>query len=292
LLFLVLVLLVDRVVAAVLVSGLRRYHGLDRQASVLCIGHSRTILGVDRAALEQRLGLPVVKYAVNGAGVDDRFAMIRHYVGLHPGVRHVLYDVDAFTFARVKLNANAHRLFEPFASDAVIGAHVDEVRGKADKIIGDILHTTRFEEVTLALAIRGLLGSEHNLKVGQVDTARLEARLKSGQYRAPGITSAAVGTLGKTSQWLAERGVVLWLIDMPTMDLVNRYHAEEQVDVRLTFKRLADAAPSVYYLDLHAWGEDRHELFYDGIHLNRLGRAALTTMLAATLQAEAGGIQP
>ncbi len=284
LLFGLLLLMADRLAAGALEWGLRRYHGLDRPARVLCVGHSRTILGLDPVQLADELGQTVARYAVNGATLRDRFAMLRHYLALHPGVTDVLYDVDAFTFRDGALSSNSYRLFEPFAGDPVMGDYVRELQdGPRDRLPGALLHTTRFEEVTLALALRGLVGAGQNLKVGALDIERLERRIATGQFRRPGFEPGAVDAFEEMVDWVRGHGVRLWLIDMPAVARVNDYHADTQRTVREVFTRLAAADEGVRYIDLHRTGESRYELFYDGIHLNAGGREFLTGLVGKAM---------
>lgn len=49
--FLLVIFLLDYGICAFLDVGLRRYFGLDKPAQVVCVGHSRTILGIDETLL-------------------------------------------------------------------------------------------------------------------------------------------------------------------------------------------------------------------------------------------------
>src|SRR5262245_53844805 len=93
LLLLVLFLVLDRIAGWILLHGLERYYGMDVPAQVLCVGHSHTVLGIDKVELEQALGVPVAKFAVEGANTSDRLVMIRYYLKRQPNsVRAVVYD--------------------------------------------------------------------------------------------------------------------------------------------------------------------------------------------------------
>ena len=92
----------------VLQKGLERYVGLDRNATILCVGHSRTVLGIDDRQLERELGVSVAKYVLNGVNARDRLAMIRHYFVKYPkSVKVVVYDVARSPFP-TKASAPIH----------------------------------------------------------------------------------------------------------------------------------------------------------------------------------------
>jgi len=97
-LFVAILLLLDYALGAVLTYGLKRYFGIHGNAPVLCVGHSRMVLGTDAEILEQALGVPVAKYTIRGANAADRFAMIRHFLTEHLDVRVILYDVESTSF--------------------------------------------------------------------------------------------------------------------------------------------------------------------------------------------------
>ncbi len=82
--FLVILFLSDQIAGGFLRMGLDRYFGLDVPARILCVGHSHSVLGIDKIALEKELHTPVSKYARQGADASDRLAMIRHYLAVHP----------------------------------------------------------------------------------------------------------------------------------------------------------------------------------------------------------------
>ena len=97
--FLLILFVADRLAAMVLLDGVEKYFGLDQPAPVLLVGHSHTVLGIDKEGLEEKLGVRVAKYARQGANLRDRLAMIRQYVHKFPDSVHtIVYDVDAHLF--------------------------------------------------------------------------------------------------------------------------------------------------------------------------------------------------
>lgn len=287
LLFVFALALVDRGLGMLLEQGLRRYYGLDQPADVVCIGHSRTVLGIDEVRLGERLGVRIAKYAVQGATTADREAMVAHYRFLHPGVRLVLYDVEASTFADDGLSANSYRLFYPFMDDAPMRAHLWRQRADlAEYGLRRLVWTARYEDATLALAVRGWFGLRGNLKTGTVDLQRVETRLRTGKVRPVRIDAANLARFRGLAEALDAAGIDLVLIEMPTVDLVNARQTEAREEVAREFAALAARLPHVRYLDLHAALATRHDLFHDEIHLNATGKHVFTEHLADQLALE------
>ncbi len=284
LVFGLVLLLADRALDAFLAQNLRRYYGLDRPADVVCIGHSRTVLGIDEARLGERLGWRVAKYAVQGVGTADRAAMLRHALDLHPGIDLVVYDVEPALFADAGLSANAYRLFYPFMDAPALAAHVRRYAGDPGEVrLRTWIRTLRYEEATLALALRGALNRRGNLKTQPLDPRRLEARLRAGKLRPARVDPENWRTFEALVAEVAATGRTLVLVDMPTVDQVNTLQADAARVIRTRLAALADAHPRVYYLDLHAAFESQYALFHDEIHLNTAGKAAFTERLARAL---------
>ena len=72
----VLVFIIDRFLAAFLKEGLSQYFGLNQSAEILSVGHSHSVLGIDKKSVENELGIIMAKYARSGANLRDRKAMI------------------------------------------------------------------------------------------------------------------------------------------------------------------------------------------------------------------------
>ena len=278
--------LLDRGGAAFLQKGLDRYYGLDRGAAVLCVGHSHTMLGIDGQRLEQGLGVPVAKYAVNGANACDRLAMIRHYLGRQPGaVRLVVYDVDDHTFTGEGLSSNSYRLFFPYLDNPDIARYLKDSVGSWEEYgVRRLLTLLRYNSVTLNLALRGTLGRYDNFKTGRVDIAALRNDLAAG--RRPPITMQRpmVDAFAETVRLLRTQGVQLVLCYIPTLDLVNDADRIRHEQVLEIFKDYQAHDSGITFLDYNPAFASRYELFYDPIHLNREGQKKVTEQALTDLR--------
>jgi len=283
--FLAVLLILDRIIGSVLEHGLRRYYGLERPAEIFIIGHSRAVLGIDEVRLGEALGLRVAKYAVQGATTADRAAMVRHALSLHPGARAVLYDVEAASFADDVLSEGSYRLFYPFIADAVMRDHLRaHAASPLEFAIRHYVWTARWEETTFALAWRGGFNRRENLKPGPLDRARLDGKIRAGRIRPARLEPANRRAFLELAEELRAAGVLLILVDMPTVDTVNALHGAAGDDIRRHFTALAAASPSVRYLDFHTAFTARDDLFHDDIHLSAPGKDAFTALLATSLR--------
>jgi hypothetical protein len=175
--------------------GLRRYYGKDGKVDVLCIGHSRTVLGIDAEILSRATGLKVAKYAVNGANIVDRDAMIRQFLSEHPEVRLIIYDVEASTFSSDGLSSNSYRLFLPFLDNPEMRAYLEkQSKSPSELMLKRIFRTARYDEVTFSLALRGLFGMNRNLKYGRFDEGRAKRWIEKGKNRPVTIDSKSYRT--------------------------------------------------------------------------------------------------
>jgi hypothetical protein len=285
-LLVVLFLAVDRGVGLFLTSGLKTYYGLDRPAEILCIGHSQTVLGIDKVELEKRLGMKVAKYAVEGANTADRFVMLRHYLSEHPkSVRAVLMGVDAHLFAGAGLSSASYTLLFPFIDDPEVRPYIKaNCKTGFEYWLRRVLMSTRFGEMPLSLAIRGHTRNWANLKFGKVNIPNLEKDIGDGRFRRIAFVADNLRVFAQTLRYARERDIQVVLVYIPTVDVLN--HVEPQLHRKAVsiFQSYAAADPGIVFLDYNQDYENRHELFFDSIHLNPQGQDLVTNRLAADLR--------
>lgn len=285
--FCVLLLIVDRAGDAVLQKGLQSYYGLGEACSIVCVGHSRTVLGIDACLLGQRLNRPVAKYAVPGVTIRDRLAMIRHFLATaNAPTEVVLYDVSGYTFDDTGLSSNSFELFLPFLSEPEIGPYTAAAcPSPLELALCRVMRLPRYNETTLALAARGLFNIRDNFKQNAVDLQAVTRRIETGRFQRLRVLPGGLDTFRETVELLAANDVRLALVYLPSIDLLNDVDRPAHDAVLDIFKHIADQHPHVVFLDYNRCFEHRHELFADGIHLNRHGQQIVTAQLADDLQA-------
>jgi hypothetical protein len=276
----------DRLFSRILERGLERGYGLDQPADVLCVGHSHTALGIDQRSLAEGLGLRVAKYAMPGANVADRLAMIRHYVETHPsGVKLVVYDVDAHTFTGSGLSANSYSLFYPFMDCPSVKSYVRQNAPTTAYQIRRFVKLARFDLDACNASIRGWTRSDANLKRGLVDVERLHRSIDQGDVRRISFDPECFDQFERTLEFLQQREIPCVLLYIPTIDVLNEAEPEKHAEAIRLFQTYTARFRHVAFLDYNASFSHRHELFYDAVHLNPAGRALVTERLAADLKA-------
>jgi hypothetical protein len=285
--FVAILFCLDRLIGKAAERGLDRYFGMDRDAAVLLVGHSKTILGLDDAALEHELAIPVAKYAMNGANIFDREIMVRHFFSQHPGqVKLVVYDVDGFTLNQGNLSANSYRLFYPYMDDPQVASYVRaNDPSVADYYIRKLLPSTRYDETSLWLSLRGHFGFGENLKRGTVDLARLRARMARGQQQRPAIQLHSLAAFDRTISYIRSTGARVLLIYLPVVDVLNDADREGEARTIGIYEQYASRDAGVLFWNYSKQYESKHELFMDGIHLNQAGQSGVTSRLSAELAA-------
>ena len=278
--FMLLLAVLDWGIGSILEKGMRRYFGMDRKVDILCVGHSRTVLGIDAQLLERQTGLKVAKYAVNGANIVDRDAMIRQFLHEHPEVRLIIYDVEASTFSHDGLSSNSYQLFWPFMSNPQIRAYIKtQCPSESEFLVKSIIKTSRYNEVTFFMALRGLMGMNRNLKYGRFDEQRAKRWIEKGKNRLVRIDRQSLKVFLSTMDYVNTQNVKILLIDMPNAELLNKKEYPESLKVKEIFKNLCAYYRTLLYLDLSTTYENNYDLFYDPIHLNAKGQKTITNAI-------------
>ena len=283
--FVILFLTFDRLAAKFLEEGLDRNFGLDEPAKILCLGNSRSALGIDKPLLEKELGFPVAKYARNGANIADRLAMMKQYVESQPSsVKILVYDVDAHIFTGKGLSLNSYTLFYPFMDSSSIDAYVHEYASFYDYGIRHLLKLRRFDLETCNLSLRGWLRKYDNLKSGSVDMERLKKEFDNGQIRHISFDEENILCFEQTLRFALEKGIYVVLLNIPTVDLYNQAEPEKYMHAIELLKGYASENDQVTFLDYTPFFCQQHELFYDPIHLNPKGQKVVTEKLVQDLK--------
>jgi len=283
--FVLLCLALDRLAADFLEKGLSHSYGLDIPAEVLCIGHSHTALGIDKMVLERELGVPVAKYALNGANVADRLAMIKHYTDRQPSsVKVLIYDVDAHVFTGAGLSVNSYTRFYPFMDSPSVDRYVRQHATFTDYSTRHALKLRRFDLETCNASVRGWLQIDANFKQGMVDAERLKKEIAAGRIRHISFDEDYLKCFDETLQYTAQKGIHVVLVYIPTIDLLNEAEPEKYKQAIHTLQEFAKKYGHVTLLDYCSAFAHRHDLFYDPVHLNPRGQKAVTERLAQDIK--------
>ena len=284
--FVALFLAIDRLAGWIFLRGLDHYYGLDVPAQVVCVGHSHTVLGIDKLALEQALGVPVAKFAVEGANTADRLLMVQYYFKRQPAsVRAVVYDVDAHTFTDSGLSSNSYQLLFPFIGDPDIREYIRRhCASRTEYFLRRLLCTPRYNELMLSFVVRGYLNKWSNFKFGRVDPEVLRRQIQQGRFRRIDFDRDNLSQFARMTDFVSRHHTRLYLVYIPTIDILNQAEPEKFRHSLSLFSSFAATNSDIVFLNYNAQFEARHELFRDSMHLNREGQREVTTQLARDLE--------
>ena len=274
----------DLAIFNLLKNGMDHYYGMDEQAEILCIGHSHTVLGIDAEVLEEKLGVPVAKYATAGANTLDRDWMLKQFIEEHPTVKTVVYDVDPRLFDSENLSSASYTLFFPYIENEAIGKYLKKEASWQEYYTSRWIRTARFRDQTINIAIRGILGKIENKKNGIIRIKDYENYIKREQYREIRINPESVQQFHDSIKYLTQKDITIFLVFIPVIDLLNNINPTKQKNIVNIFKETAFNNKNVLFLDYNQEYQHNYELFYDLRHLNNKGNTLITKRLVTDLQ--------
>jgi len=283
--FLAILSLLDRCGARLLRHGLEKYYGLDKEAEVLCVGHSRMVQGIDQALLEKRLVRPAAKYAVQGTFLDDHTVMVEQFLERHPrSVTTFVYIVDDYTFGK-GLGKNQYRLFYPFMDTRCVAAHVRSHAGSWSEVASrSWLRLLRFSDTTIQSVARlGLMGRQELAPEDSVDVLTLRAKLAAlkldEQYA---ILDENVRLFDTLVQLALSRGLRVVLLYVPFIDFLDDGRPEHRRALQV-LRSYVRKQQGVQLIEIDNAYTHRYDFFSDATHPNRAGQIFITEQLAAGL---------
>jgi DNA repair photolyase len=89
-------------------------------------------------------------------------------------------------------------------------------------------------------------------------------------------------------EYLSSRGITVFLVNVPVIDLLNEIDPEDQERVLDIFRAAATMQANVHFLNYNPEYAHRHELFFDLSHLNEQGKQIITARLVADIKKTIG----
>lgn len=279
----VLVLALDHAAASFLKNGLDKRFRLDRGASVLCVGNSHTVDGIDEQLLENGLGVPVAKYSYRGFTTFDRLAMIQQYVSQNPGtLRLVIYDVDDHTFTCGRQDMKTYTNLYPFMGNSEINRHIMKSAGSWGEYASRrCLWMLRYSPDLRNFAL-GAYFNNRNIRSGKVSVDEIMGDIarEGKEYGAIRIEPDNTRCFEEIIRFVRSQGAVLAFVYIPVTDLWNAMVDKERHRQAVAMlERYASQDSGVILLNYKEAYEHKHELFYDRTHMNIKGRELLTRAL-------------
>jgi len=277
----------DFIFSKVLKKGVNTFYGLDSYSQVLLIGHSELMLAIDKVRMEEKLNCKVSKYTREGVNVSDRLAMIKQYFALpcSDSVKTVLYGVDQFIFTGEGLSDNSYKLFYPFMDNGIIDEYVKlNAKNAYDYWSHKTVRISAYTDALVNAAFRGLMYNWDNFKSGTVDVTPLQTDLKKNAGRFIKFEEENIRLFEETLDFLQQKGVRVFLISTPMVDLLNKAEPEKYAQILSMFSNYESQYTNITFLDFNPEFSSDYSLFYDNIHLNKKGQEVVTDAIIRELK--------
>jgi hypothetical protein len=286
LLFVLLFFIVDFSISYFLANGLNKYYGLNTASKILCIGHSHTMLGLDKNMIEDKMHCKVAKYAIEGANVRDRFSMIKHFLYQNgDSVKLITYDVDPTFLTGNGISRNSYTLFYPFMDDPYIEEYIQsEKKSKFEFLLRKWIRTTRFNDLNINGSLRGQMGFFSNIKIGVIDTLALKRRIAENDYIKITFDESLQLKFEETLEYVSNKNIKLVLLLLPTIDILNNVDPENYNKAVSILEGYSHKYKNVYFFNYNDDLSHQHDLFYDSVHLNPKGSKVVTERLIEDLR--------
>ena len=282
----------DYAVDLYLKNGLNRHYGFDNHAKILCIGHSRSMHGIDSERLERALGVSVSKYAVAGTDTFDRLMMVRHYLSQHPNPPNiVVYDVDYFTFngrtVKTGQKNDSYKQFFPFIDNAGVDRCISDKATWSEYLSRKLVKTLRYNDPNVFA--RAVIRHFQIPKIpnDKIDIQKYKASLAADRDKEInlGINPDNVKCFEETMELFKKHKIKVVLLHLPIIDLErDRINKEYRHKVVEMFRSYARLDKNLIYVESSMADERSYGIFCDSWHLNRDGQALITDNLANVLK--------
>lgn len=269
----------DNGIGCVLKHGINNYFGISQHADVLLIGHSHLMLSVDKLQIEKELGVKISKYCREGVDVIDKYYMTKQILDsdYSDSLKVLMYGVDLFTFSPGGLSSNSYKLFYPFIDDKEIDRMIKEHTDAIDYWSHKLIKTFRYNDNTIInAAIRGIMNDWNNKKNGNIDIPAYKQMIDMHKERSISMDSTLIEYFKKTVKMATDRGILVILVNTPTLDLLNDYEPDKFAELGIWYKKFAANNELVEYWDFNPNYSNRHDLFYDRLHLNTKGQKIIS----------------
>ncbi len=280
--FLAILFVLDRGVAAFFRTGLERYYGIGHEADILVIGHSHLMKTCNKKTLERELDVKIAKYCCEGVLTQARLAMVKHFLEKQKGrpVSYMLYGVDPLLFHSGGLGLNSYKQFYPYMDTAAMDAHVRRNASWWDYTLHKHLHCARYIDVSMYRSARGWMGYWESLSRGQISTENWN----KPRPWSPAMDEENVKAFHEAVQLMLDNGAHVVLVYPSTIQSYRTSNPEAYEYMMNYFRTMADNHPRIDFLDYSPLYAHRQELFEDPVHLNRMGEKLLTQQLIRDLK--------
>jgi hypothetical protein len=285
--FTILFILLDNCIFFVFKNGLDKYNGFDKNAEILISGSSVSIVGYNISSIESRLNKKVALYAQNGASLELRYTMLKHFLNRNRGtVKIVLYEVTPIMLSNKRLGVNGFKMFYPYLDDDEINTYIVSEEAKySNYILHKYIKTSRLNVSHLKYSIQGYLGFYENVKNMTVDTTTLNNLKKMENIEPILLDKSKIETIEQTINLIHDNNARIVLVNFPmTSMLKNSYNKDDYNQYIFFLQSLVKEFPYVSFIDLNVDEFNDYQLFSDKGHLNTKGQRKFSEEICSKLK--------
>jgi hypothetical protein len=208
--------------------------------------------------------------------------MVEHFLnsGCGDSLKIVLYGVDLATFTGSGLSKNSYRLFYPFMDNPLVDDYVHQHSSFLDYWLHRLVKCSRFNDDTLKnSAERGWTNNWDNRKENVIDIESYKRQLVNGDERRIQMNEKLMAQFKETIRFLTARGIKVYLVNTPTLSLLNDYEPDKYAVIMSWFRNFSESEDLVEFIDFNPKYASNFSIFSDRLHLNKKGQQIITTEL-------------
>jgi hypothetical protein len=115
--------------------------------------------------------------------------------------------------------------------------------------------------------------------MGVIDAGRLENEIRQGRFRPIMFDDSNILVFEDTVKLVRSHDIPMALVYIPTIDLLNRAEPEKHLKAIEKLQAFSKKDKGIFFIDYNGDYQNRHELFYDQIHMNPEGQKVITGRL-------------
>ena len=228
LIVLIVFFIFDYTFSNLLKEGLNRGFGLKQESEIFVVGHSHMMMGVNKEKLEKGLDCKVSKYTRTGVSLPERYLMTQQYLNskYSSKLKAALIGVDAFTFSEGNISQNCYTLFYPFYEDENVNSYLKEHAKPLEYWQHKIIRLSRYSDDLINSSIRGWLHNDKNHKTNQINMGEFEKQRDKWKSDIK-FNHELMQKLNELIEMLTKRNVKVYLVNTPTLDVINHTQPEK-----------------------------------------------------------------
>lgn len=278
------VIVIDNIMSNLLFRGLLNFTGIKLNADVIFVGHSHTQSAIDISIVEQYFGgnVKFTKVALHGMNLSDRLALLKFYYNsskIKPKV--VVFDIDETILSTPNRSLNTHTRFYPFMADKDISRYIAANEADQESIIArEFIKTLRFNNSWILIrALKGIV----EIKDDKAANRTIDNQKEIPLYSKPvSFDVQSERLFDESINYFMNKGTKLVLAYYPRL-ISNSTDESNHQQVRRRIQAIVGKRPYIF-LDYNYEYGNRHDLFADTTHVNRMGQEVISRNIADDLR--------